>query len=541
MTSPLDEAQSLRRCIRELAALSALSAAWSRTDPQDIAASLADVLLRSLTQADFVYVRLLDPAVEVIRTHRGQETAERTREIGHTLEPLPRSGSGPAPTLANPVGEGTARLAVIQMGYDGDCGFVVAGSRQPDFPAQTDRLLLNVGANQATVVLQHKRSEAAFQEIDRRKDEFLAILAHELRNPLAPLRNALRILRLGGNDAQTLEQTRDIMERQLQQMVRLIDDLMDISRVTRGKVELRKERLDLGTMIQAALETSRPLIEEAGHELKVTYPSEPVFLHADPTRLAQVFANLLNNAAKYTPRGGHIWLTGERQENTVLIKVRDTGVGIPADMLHRVFETFTQVDRSLDRLQGGLGIGLALVRSLVELHGGSVEARSEGPGQGSELIVRLPVDPATRKVQAAGGDGEQVLTGRRRILVVDDNRDSADSLAMLLTLQGNEVRTAYDGLEAVAAAAVFEPDVILSDIGMPGLDGYEAAQRIREQSHDKRVVLIAMTGWGQEEDKRRSMEAGFDFHLVKPVDLAILERLLSSFDIPVGTAGNHRP
>ena len=532
MTSPLDEAQSLRRCIRELAALSALSAAWSRTDPQDIAASLADVLLRSLAQTNFIYVRLLDPAVEVLRTHRGQEAADRTREIGHTLEPLLRGGSGPTPILPNPVGEGTARLAVVPMGYDGDCGFVVAGSQQRDFPTQTDRLLLSVGANQATVVLQHKRSEAALQEMDRRKDEFLAILAHELRNPLAPLRNALGILRLKGSD-EALEQTRDIMERQLQQMVRLIDDLMDISRVTRGKIELRKERLDLGTMIQAALETSRPLIEEAGHELKVTYPSEPVYLNADPTRLAQVFANLLNNAAKYTRRGGHIWLTAERQGEGVLVKVRDTGVGIPSDMLLRVFETFTQVDRSLDRLQGGLGIGLALVRSLVELHGGSVEARSDGPGHGSEFIVRLPLAPATRKVRTVGEDGKQLFTPRRRILVVDDNKDSADSLAMLLTLQGSEVRTAYDGLEAVEAAAAFQPDVILSDIGMPGLDGYQAAQRIREQHHGKRVVLIAMTGWGQEEDKRRSMEAGFDFHLVKPVDLAVLDRLLSSLDVPV--------
>ncbi|HEV2853470.1 MAG TPA: ATP-binding protein [Thermoanaerobaculia bacterium] len=536
MTSPLDEAQSLRRCIRELAALSALSAAWSRTDPRDIAASLADVLLRSLPQVDFIYVRVLTPAVEVVRTHRGQEAAGSTREIGHTLEPLLRGG-GPTPTLANPVGEGTARLAIIPMGYDGDCGFVVAGSQQQDFPTQTDRLLLSVGANQATVVLQHKRSEAALQETDRRKDEFLAILAHELRNPLAPLRNALRILELRGNDAQVLEQTRDIMERQLQQMVRLIDDLMDISRVTRGQVELRKERLDLAAVIRAALETSRPLIEESGHEITVAYPPKPVILHADPTRLAQVFANLLNNAAKYTPRGGRIWLTAERQDQSVLVKVRDTGVGIPDNMLLRIFETFTQVDRSLERPQGGLGIGLALVRSLVELHGGSVVARSDGPGQGSEFIVRLPVDPLPRKARAAEEDGKQVSTVKRRILVVDDNKDSADSLAMLLTLQGSEVRTAYDGLEAVAAAADFKPDVILSDIGMPGLDGYQAAQRIREQFHGKRAVLVAMTGWGQEDDKRRSMEAGFDFHLVKPVDLAVLEQLLDSFDALVGKAG----
>jgi signal transduction histidine kinase/ActR/RegA family two-component response regulator len=532
--APLDETQSLRRCIRELAALSVLSAAWSRTDPQEIAVSLADVLLRSLPQTDFIYVRLLIPAVEVVRTHDGQEAADRTREIGHILEPLLRSGGGPAPVLPNPVGEGTAHLAIIPMGYDGDCGFVVAGSQQRDFPTQTDRLLLSVGANQATVVLQHKRAEAALQETDRRKDEFLAILAHELRNPLAPLRNALSILRLRGADAQILEQTRNIMERQLQQMVRLIDDLMDISRVTRGKIELRKERLDLAAVIRDALETSRPLIEESGHEIQVSCPPEPLFLNADPTRLAQVFANLLNNAAKYTPRGGRIWLTAERQEDSVFVKVRDTGVGIPAHMLLRIFETFTQVDRSLERPQGGLGIGLALVRSLVELHGGSVVARSDGPGQGSELIVRLPVEPPPGKAKAPGEDGKQGIMAKHRILVVDDNKDSADSLAMLLTLQGSEVRTAYDGLEAIEAAASFKPDVILSDIGMPGLDGYQAAQRIRERLHGSKVVLVAMTGWGQEEDKRRSMAAGFDFHLVKPVDPADLERLLSSIDIPVG-------
>ncbi|HWM92572.1 MAG TPA: ATP-binding protein [Thermoanaerobaculia bacterium] len=535
-TPPSDEARSLRRCIRELAALSALSAAWSRTDPAGIAASLADVLLRSLSQVDFVYVGVQGPAqgvaCEVVCTHRGQEEAGRAREIGRTLEPLLRSGADPAAAISNPVGEGTVRLAITPMGYDGDCGFVAAGSRQPDFPAQTDRLLLGVGANQAAVVLQHRRAEAVLQETDRRKDEFLAILAHELRNPLAPLRNALHLLRLAGNNGETLEQTRGMMERQVQQMVRLIDDLLDISRITRGKIELRRERVELAAVIQNAVETSRPLIEASGHELTVTFPPEPVSLDADPTRLAQVFANLLNNAAKYTPRGGHIRLTAERQGNDVVVKVRDTGIGIPAEMVPQVFEMFTQVDRSLERSQGGLGIGLSIVRGLVELHGGSVEARSDGPGRGSELSVRLSVHPSVQEAQAARVGAAQAIPPWRRILVVDDNKDSADSLALLLTLQGSEVRTAYDGLEAVEAAAAFKPDVILSDIGMPKLNGYEAAQRIREQSQGRRVVLVAMTGWGQEEDRRRSVEAGFDFHLVKPVDLTALEQLLASLAAP---------
>jgi signal transduction histidine kinase/CheY-like chemotaxis protein len=536
MTDPVDEARSLRRCIRELAALSVLSAAWSRTDPQGIAESLADVLLRSLTQAELIYVRVLgpvqDPAFEVFRTHRGQETADRTREIGKTLEPLLRSGSAPPPTIANPAGDGTAHLAIVPMGYDGDCGFVVAGSQQPDFPTQTDRLLLGVGANQATIVLQHKRSEAILRESDRRKDEFLAILAHELRNPLAPLRNALQLMRLAGDDAQTVGRTRGMMERQVQQMVRLIDDLLDISRITRGKIVLRKERVELAAVIQDAVETSRPLFEAAGHALTVIYPPEPITLDGDPTRLAQVFANLLNNAAKYTQGGGHIRMTAERQGDEVVVKVRDTGIGIPADMLPRIFEMFTQVDRSLERSQGGLGIGLSLVRGLVELHGGSVEAHSDGPGQGSEFSVRLSVHPPLRKAQPAAEDGWRSAPSRHRILVVDDNRDAADSLALLLTFQGNEVRTAYDGLEAVEAAAAFEPDIVLSDIGMPRLNGYEAAQKIREQCRGRRMVLIAMTGWGQEEDKRHANEAGYDFHLVKPVDVAALEQLLSSLDLP---------
>jgi len=537
MGTPLDETRSLRRCIRELAALSALSAAWGRTDPKGIATSLAEVLLRSVTAAEFLYVRAQgppqDPACEVVHTARGEETADRAREIGRALQPLLLGNLGSAPQISNPFGEGAARLAVIPMGYDGGCGYVVAGSRQLDFPTQVDRLLLGVGANQATVALQHKRAEAVLQETDRRKDEFLAILAHELRNPLAPLRNALHVLRLAGPNPNTatLDQTRGMMERQVQQMVHLIDDLLDISRITRGKVKLRKERVELAVVIQDALEACRPLIEAGGHELTVSLPPEPITLDADPTRLAQVFSNLLNNAAKYTPRGGSIRLTAAQRGDEIVVKIRDTGIGIPADMLPRVFEMFTQVDRSLERSQGGLGIGLSLVRGLVELHGGSVEARSEGPGQGSEFLVRLSIHPPARAAHAASNDSRQAAPPRHRILVVDDNRDAADSLALLLTLQGSEVRTAYDGLEAIDAAAAFDPDIVLSDLGMPRMNGYEAAQKIRERCSGK-VVLVAMTGWGQDEDKRKSSEAGFDYHLVKPVALDALDQLLSSLGEP---------
>ncbi len=538
-----DETQSLRRCLRELVALSALSVVWDLADAQEVAGSLADVLLRSL-QVEFIYIRVRElaegVASEVVRVqsgnaHSGKETAGLAREVGGALEPWLGYRLGSPPATANPVGDGTVRLAVIPIGYDGSCGFVVAGSRQPDFPLQTDRLLLGVGANQAAVVLQHKRTAAAFQELDRRKDEFLAILAHELRNPLAPLSNSLEVLKVAENSSELMEQTRGVMERQVRQMVRLVDDLMDVSRITRGKIELRREPTELAAVLECAVETARPAIEASGHELTVTLPPEPVSLDADLNRLAQVFSNLLNNAAKYTEPAGQIRLSAERQGSEVVVKVRDTGIGISGEVLPRVFDIFTQGDRSLERAQGGLGIGLSLVRGLVELHGGSVAAHSAGLGQGSEFTVRLPVlASAAREIRTADGDGEPpaVAAAHRRILVADDNTDSAESLALLLTLRGSEVRTAHDGWEAVETAAAFGPDIVLLDIGMPRLNGYEAARKIREQARGKRVVLIALTGWGQDEDRRRSTDAGFDFHLVKPVDFAALEQLLASLEIP---------
>jgi PAS domain S-box-containing protein len=381
-----------------------------------------------------------------------------------------------------------------------------------------------------------KRVEAELRESHRRKDEFLATLAHELRNPLAPIRNALAVLRLAGNDPARRDEARAMMERQVRQMVRLIDDLLDISRITRGKIALRRERVALAEVVRSAVESSRPLIDRAGHALTVTLPPGPVVLDADPTRLAQVLLNLLNNAAKYTEPGGRIWLTaaavaGEAGSPpaTLEIRVRDTGVGIPKEMLPQVFEMFTQVDRSLERAQGGLGIGLSLVRGLVELHGGTVEAHSEGPGRGSEFVVRLPLPPQvpaeTRAPSApAGGNGS---AGRRRVLVVDDNTDAARSLAHLLGILGYQARAAHDGTAALAEAATFRPDVVLLDIGMPGMSGYELARRLRRLPGVSGALLVALTGWGQDEDRRRSREAGIDFHLVKPVDVAALQQLLA--------------
>jgi PAS domain S-box-containing protein len=380
-----------------------------------------------------------------------------------------------------------------------------------------------------TVAYERLRLIGQLRDADRKKDEFLATLAHELRNPLAPIRNALQILRLADGNKEAVEKVRSIMERQLQQMVRLIDDLLDASRISRNKLILRKERVALETVVQNAVEACRPLIEASGHELTVSVPQEPLYLDADLTRLAQVFVNLLNNAAKYTNRGGHIRLTVEREGGEVAVAVEDTGIGIPADMLPRVFEMFTQVDRSLERSQGGLGIGLSLVKRLVEMHGGTVEAHSDGPGKGCKFVVRLPVVLSlVQESQRVTGDGDQAgRLGGRRILVVDDNRDAAESLAMMLHMMGNEVRTAHDGLEAVAAAEAFRPDVVLLDLGMPKLNGYAAARRIRQQPWGRDMALVALTGWGQDDDRRKSKEAGFDHHLVKPVEASALERLLA--------------
>ncbi len=373
-----------------------------------------------------------------------------------------------------------------------------------------------------------RKLAADLSDADRRKDEFLATLAHELRNPLAPIRNGLQVLRLSKDREDLVEQARAMMERQLGQLVHLVDDLLDVSRISRGKLELRRQRVELAGVVNNAVETSRPLIDAGGHQLTVSLPPEPVFVDADVTRLGQVFANLLNNAAKYSERGGRIGLTVDPQGGEAVVTVKDGGVGIPPHMLPKIFDLFTQVDRSLERSQGGLGIGLTLVRRLVEMHGGSVEARSEGHGLGSEFAVRLPM-LSTAAAQPPAGIGKTAPPpARRRVLVADDNLDAAESLAMMLEIMGNEVRMANDGLRAVAEAVAFRPDMILLDIGMPGLNGYEACRAIREQPGGAEPVIVACTGWGQEEDRRQSREAGFNFHLVKPVDPAALEALLGS-------------
>ncbi|AKJ28188.1 PAS domain S-box protein [Caldimonas brevitalea] len=372
-----------------------------------------------------------------------------------------------------------------------------------------------------------ERQARALQEADQRKDEFLATLAHELRNPLAPLRNCLEILRVAGGDPQAQAHARVVMERQLAQMVRLIDDLLDVSRISRGKITLQMSRVEVAQVVRDAIETSRPLIERAGHRLAVELPPQAVFVEADLTRLAQVFSNLLNNAAKYTEPGGEIRLRVESDGREARVSVRDNGVGISVAMLPRLFEMFSQGDRSIERSQGGLGIGLALVKRLVEMHGGSVEVRSEGLGHGSEFTVRLPLSVSQQaEAEPQRPGAAEPETAGRRMLVVDDNKDAAQSLAVMLQIMGNDTRVAHDGVEALGLAETFQPEIILLDIGMPRLNGYETARLMREQPWGRDALLVALTGWGQDEDRRRSREAGFDHHLVKPVEPEALGRLL---------------
>jgi signal transduction histidine kinase/ActR/RegA family two-component response regulator len=373
------------------------------------------------------------------------------------------------------------------------------------------------------------RAERALREADRRKDEFLAILAHELRNPLAPLRNSLHVLRANADASGSVGATVGMMERQVNQMVRLVDDLLEISRITRGKIELRREPVELSFVVQSAIETCRPLVEAGRHRLDVDLPAEMIVVDADPVRLAQVLTNLLNNAAKYTDHGGIIGLSVRTAPGRVSIEVSDTGRGIPPEMLPRVFDLFTQVDGKSHRAQGGLGIGLTLARTLVEMHGGVIEAHSEGVGRGSRFVVELPrLEHASRPPVAAPPGESADFLRHRRVLVVDDNRDAADSMCLVLTLLGAEVRVAYSGMEALEATASWHPSVVLLDIGMAGMDGYEVARRIRRQPDLADVHLVALTGWGQEKDRKESIEAGIDRHVTKPIDVDALKTLLGS-------------
>jgi PAS domain S-box-containing protein len=387
-----------------------------------------------------------------------------------------------------------------------------------------------------------RKLAADLSEADRRKNEFLAMLAHELRTPLAPISNAVRTLRVGRSDGKAVRPMLDMLDRQVAQMSRLVDDLLDLSRVTRGKIALRKNDVELAPIVEQAVEAARAKYGGMNHTLTVTLPPGPVFLTADPARLAQVVGNLLNNACKFTDPGGQVWLTVLHEGPEVIIRVRDNGIGIADEQLPHLFQMFTQVDTSLERTRDGLGIGLTLVKALSEMHGGRVAVRSEGLGRGSEFEVRLPALEQAPRGREPVAESAPSSTAARRILIVDDNFDGADSLAMLLEEVGHETHQAHDGVAAIDAVDRLRPDAVLLDIGLPKLNGYEVCRRIREQPWGKDLTLIALTGWGQEEDRQRSQEAGFDTHLVKPVDHDLLMKLLSSLPARAGSpAGNGAP
>jgi signal transduction histidine kinase len=380
-----------------------------------------------------------------------------------------------------------------------------------------------------TALAERDRARAALTEAARRQNEFLATLAHELRNPLAPIRSAVQVMRLAEGDHATAMAARAMIERQLKHLVRLIDDLMDVSRLTQGKLELRKERVEVSNVIQLAVEANRPLLASKQHHLRIELSPEALFVEADPTRLTQVFANLLNNSAKFSDSHAEISVRLVREGAWAAITVSDSGFGIRPEMLSRVFDLFTQEERPQAAPHDGLGVGLALVKHIVELHGGSVRAHSEGPGTGSAFTVRLALLEAgesdVRLILHAGNAGEGAT--RMRILVADDNYDAAQSLALMLSMEGHEVRTASNGVEALQLAEDFHPQVALLDIGMPKLDGYETARQLRQRPWAKSVLLLALTGWGQEDDKERARQAGFDRHLVKPLEPEMLSELLA--------------
>ncbi len=387
-----------------------------------------------------------------------------------------------------------------------------------------------VGASAIARDLSERRRSEQLAEADRRKDEFLALLAHELRNPLAPIPNAIQVLEDFSPADVDLNWARNVIERQVQHLTRLVDDLLDVSRISRGKINLRKECIKLAHVVADAVEIARPLVEARKHQLTVSQPPEPLWLEADSTRLAQVVANLLNNAAKYTEKGGHIWLTVERAGEEAVLRVRDTGVGIAPEMLPHVFELFAQADRSLDRSQGGLGIGLTLVRHLVGMHGGRVEAASGGLGEGSEFVVRVPALSRRREGGQASEKPDVTLAAPacRRILIADDNEDFAELTGRLLERKGgHKVKVVYDGPAALEAARAFRPEVAFLDIGLPGINGYDLAQQLRKEVGLGEVLLVALTGYGQEGDRRRALEAGFDEHLTKPTRYDALQRLLA--------------
>lgn len=507
--------------------------ATRRHSEQELNDSLA--LLRGVIDGtpDPIFVKDREGRYRLANRATAEAIGRRPDElIGHTdVELLPAAVAAPLTAVDRRVAEsGVGEVATEAV--PNARGVRVYQSNKTPWRDAAGRVVGIIGV--ARDVTEQHRQEEELRAADRRKDEFLAVLAHELRNPLAPLRHNLEILRVS-TDPALCEEARSVMGRQVNQLTRLVDDLLDVSRIGRGKVTLRRERMDVAAAARAAVEAVRPALVAAGHELTVELPSLATYVEADPTRLTQVLTNLLQNAIKYSPPGGRIRLSATRDGNEAVLRVRDAGVGIPAEMLERVFEPFAQVGDSLERSQGGLGIGLTLVRSLVELHGGKVAAYSDGPNRGSEFVVRLPLR-AEERAEAKDNPGTAAVpapsTAGRRVVVADDNTDAARSLATLLRLMGHAVREANDGPSALAACVEFDPELVLLDLGMPGMSGYEVARALRGRSSTAGAVLAALTGWGADEDRRRTREAGFDHHLTKPADPEAIRALLA--ELPRG-------
>jgi signal transduction histidine kinase/ActR/RegA family two-component response regulator len=532
----------------------ALVSLYSLVSAMNRASDLTEVYeaaLDSLTAvlgAERAAILLFDPdGVMRFKAWRGLSDEYRRAVEGHSpwtadareAKPIAVADVTAEPSLAalraTVLSEGIRALAFIPLCFAGRLlgKFMIYHGAPHRFEAEEVQLAEIIAGHVASAVVR-ERDEEALREADRRKDEFLATLSHELRNPLAPIRNAVELISHPQADPATTERARGVLERQLRQLVRLVDDLLDVSRITRGKMELRREPVEIHAAVASALETVQPLVDSASLALTFAPASGPAVVSGDFVRLAQVFTNLLNNAARYTDPGGRIEIRVATEGGRAVVRVRDTGIGFPPEASERIFHPFQRgPERSAAR--GGLGIGLSLVRGLVELHGGGVEAHSEGPGRGSEFVVRLPL-LAAEAPRPVAATRPQVEAGRsRRVLVADDNPDSAESLAMLLRCRGHEVDVVGDGQAAVEAVRALAPEIALLDIGMPRLDGYEAAARIRSAPWGERTVLVALTGFGQERDQRRAHEAGFDVHLTKPVDPDTLAELVSQ--APAGRAG----
>lgn len=428
-----------------------------------------------------------------------------------------------------PLNNHALALTLRFRGHDRYVLGIARGPTRKPF-SDADRTVADAFASRAGIALENARLYRDVEHADRQKNEFLSMLAHELRNPLAPIRNAAEVIHLRSAAQPDVARAREMIDRQIAHMVRLVDDLLDVSRITRGKIHLKPTDVDLGVLLEHVIEGVKPTVKAAEHVLTVELPAERIRVHGDPDRLAQVFTNLLNNAVKYTPPGGRISVTLERSGNEAVVRIRDTGIGIPPSMLSSVFELFTQVDRSLDRAKGGLGLGLTLVQRLVSLHGGTVSAHSDGLDRGSIFSVRFPaisvetpVPPATTPHPVAPSSGK---TLKRAILLVDDNVDAAESMAVLLQISGHDVRLAHDGPTALAVALEHPPDVVVLDIGLPGMDGYEVARRLRSEPATRGAILVAVTGYGRDEDRQRAIAAGFDHHLTKPAEYTAVLNLI---------------